>query len=38
MTEVTVFLKTLNNALSIILMAFLVFCLASILTSKGDGK
>lgn len=31
-------LRMLNDALSLILFGFLVFCLASILTSRGDGK
>lgn len=29
-------LKMLNDALSIILLCFIIFCLASILTSRGD--
>ena len=31
-------LRMVNDALSIILVCFIVFCLASILTSRGDGK
>lgn len=38
MAEFTGALRMLNDALSIILICFIVFCLASILTSKGDGK